>query len=158
MQHICYSLFSAEGTFNPEIISQLASEVDRLGKKVREIKKRRGDKSNKSRSMSSSSSVYREELEHLRNELDESRHEGMSYTMVYGHNSHTHSPHYLISYFTPPPHFLRSSPPQPILFSFFYSISLLIAPLPHVMAYSSIPPFLSSLLLCSSSSTHQPAL
>lgn len=66
---------SSDGRFEPNVIQELAAEVERLGAKLKEVHRKRGGSRASSRS-SSRSSVFREELDHLKKELDDTRHEG----------------------------------------------------------------------------------
>ena len=65
------------------MVSNLAADVYRLSGKIKEMHKNgmRSNRSAGSRSQrsgaSSNSSVYREEIEHLKRELDMTRHEGI---------------------------------------------------------------------------------
>lgn len=80
----CYRIncFSSGAEFDPDVVSNLAADVFRLSGKIKEMHKNgmRSSRSASSRSQrsgcSSSSSVYREEIEHLKKELDATRHEG----------------------------------------------------------------------------------
>ncbi|XP_067950613.1 putative leucine-rich repeat-containing protein DDB_G0290503 [Watersipora subatra] len=73
---------NSAGEFDPEVVSNLAADVHRLSGKIKEMH-RNGMRSSRSTGSqkshrsgcSSSSSVYREEIEHLKKELDSTRHE-----------------------------------------------------------------------------------
>lgn len=76
------------GEFDPSVISTLAEDVFRLSQKMKDMHKkgqrsersgRSGSRSARSGGSSTTSSVYREEIDHLRRELDQTRHEGLYY-------------------------------------------------------------------------------
>lgn len=70
------SAVSCEGQFSPDVIQDLAAEVDRLGNQLKEYQRKRSTSRPSSRS-SSRSSVFKEEIDHLKKELDDTRHEGI---------------------------------------------------------------------------------